>query len=56
MTVAIPAVYPTLAIMDRGSSVGRLRWIGAKAGLIAIAEAAGGPAGHADFDYFRFSA
>jgi len=25
MTVAIPAVYPTLAIMDRGSSVGRLQ-------------------------------
>jgi beta-xylosidase len=31
-------------------------WIGAKVGLIAIAAAADGPAGHADFDYFRFSA
>jgi len=45
--------FTTLPQPFRASEGG---WIGAKAGLIAIAAEAGGPAGHADFDYFRFSA
>ena len=45
--------FTTLPQPFRASEGG---WIGAKAGLIAIAAAADGPAGHADFDYFRFSA
>ena len=45
--------FTTLPQPFRASEGG---WIGAKAGLIAIATEAGDPAGHADFDYFRFSA
>jgi len=45
--------FTTLPQPFRASEGG---WIGAKAGLIALAAETGGPAGHADFDYFRFSA